>query len=157
MMTFYKTTPAVVFWQWFNQTFNATVNYTNRSGSTPISVAYVMRQSLISLLWKIITPPYLFLSVVLYLFICLFIASFLIAVSIHCRQLGTSYVLATGGALSTALSLNYAFKVNSEVYVFIGMIGYGIKNNDRRPTPVLNIVNSNYRTTFLFPINHSPF
>jgi tricarboxylate carrier len=37
MMTFYKSTPAVIFWQTVNQTFNAIVNFTNRNASAGVS------------------------------------------------------------------------------------------------------------------------
>lgn len=46
LMTFYKTTPQIIFWQWVNQSFNALVNYTNRNANAPLTttqlgVAYV--------------------------------------------------------------------------------------------------------------------
>lgn len=37
MMTFYKSTPAVIFWQVANQSFNSLVNYTNRNASAAVT------------------------------------------------------------------------------------------------------------------------
>ncbi|KAJ1364983.1 hypothetical protein KIN20_025183 [Parelaphostrongylus tenuis] len=37
MMIWYKSTPAVLFWQWANQSFNALVNYTNRNAKSALT------------------------------------------------------------------------------------------------------------------------
>lgn len=37
MMTFYRSTPSVIFWQLANQSFNAIVNYSNRNASAGVT------------------------------------------------------------------------------------------------------------------------
>ncbi|ETV68310.1 hypothetical protein, variant [Aphanomyces astaci] len=43
MMAFYRSTPAVVFWQFMNQTFNSIVNYTNRNASTGVTTDQLLQ------------------------------------------------------------------------------------------------------------------
>ncbi|XP_060076897.1 sideroflexin-1-like [Ylistrum balloti] len=49
MLAFHKTTPAIIFWQWMNQSYNSVVNYTNKAGSDvsdrQLAMSYVLGTS----------------------------------------------------------------------------------------------------------------
>lgn len=59
MLTWYKASRGTIFWQWINQTFNAIVNYTNRSEDKPISKKRICLSYLIATTSATATALYL--------------------------------------------------------------------------------------------------
>lgn len=42
MITWYRSTSAVIFWQWANQSYNALVNYTNRNAASELTTSKIL-------------------------------------------------------------------------------------------------------------------
>lgn len=73
----------MVFWQWANQTFNATVNYTNRNGRAAKSLLFLMYR--------------------LHFYLLSFATA---SVSVSKEQLGIAYACACTASVVTALGFN---------------------------------------------------
>lgn len=118
----------MLFWQWINQSFNAIVNYTNRSGDAPITVKWVLPAGA-PLVPRCRCLIWLARVCLLGLFLCVCV----------CSQLGTAYVSATTGAVATALGLNALTKVSTHLASFPDRTQmsrpqpYGCVNMQRRP------------------------
>ncbi|XP_025412031.1 sideroflexin-1-like isoform X2 [Sipha flava] len=84
MVSFYKSTIALIFWQWFNQSYNALVNYTNRSGNIPISFDQILKSYILTTSAALITAVGLNRLIMNLPPICERFVPFVAAVVAHC-------------------------------------------------------------------------